>query len=546
MRRNLALSTRIMLLQFGIVASTALVGFALTVHLTREQLDHQYGQRALAIAEAVAASPTIRDAFDDPDPAETIQPVAEAIRTASGASFVVVANRNWIRYSHPNPGQIGKPLSTDPGPALQGRAWVGTETGTLGRSVRGKVPVRDYEGNIIGVVSVGILEAQISAALRDQLPELSIYVLLALALGVAGSVLLARRLKRQTFGLEPREIARLLEQREAMLHGIREGVVATDRGGRLTLVNDEARRLLGLDADSVGRPVADLVPPGRLRDVLVGDLSGPDEVVLRGDRVLVANRMPVVVRDSVAGAIVTLRDRTELDGLTRELVGARSMADALRAQAHEFSNRLHTIAGLVELRRNDDAVRFIAGTTLIHQELTESLVERVGDPTLTALLLAKASVATERGVRLRLASDTFLVGETEDSRDLLTVVGNLVDNALDAAADGPPDPDDPADPDGGGWVEVCVRAEDGGGVVVRVRDSGPGIDPALVDEIFRDGFTTKVAAAGLRRGLGLALVAQAARRWGGSVQVRNDPGAVFTVRLPRLAVRRAQAGTVVS
>jgi two-component system, CitB family, sensor kinase len=535
MRRNLALSTRILLMQFGIVAFTVLLGAVVSVRLTREQLDRQYEQRVLAIAGAVAASPSIRDAFDNPSPAATIQPLAEAVRQASGATFVVVANRDHIRYSHPNPAEIGRRLSTDPGVAMQGRAWVGTETGTLGRSVRAKVPVRGAGGAVIGIVSVGILERQVNAALLDQLPELAVYVLIALALGVAGSVLLARSLKRQTFGLEPRDIAALLEQREAMLHGIKEGVVATDPDGRTTLVNDEARRLLGLGAGCEGRRLGDLLSPGRLRDVLTGDQEGGDQVVLAGERILLANRMPVVVRDQVIGAVVTLRDRTELDGLTRELDGARSLADALRAQAHEFSNRLHTIAGLVELGRTQDAVRFIADATLVHQELAESLVERVGDQTLTALLLAKAAVASERGVTLRLAADTLLIGEIAHCRDVVTVVGNLVDNALDAVTSTP----------AGGWVEVGVRAGETGGVVVRVRDSGPGIDPALVDAVFRDGFTTKVAESGVRRGLGLALVAQAARRWGGSAEVRCDGGAVFTVTLPDLAVREATAGAVV-
>lgn len=537
MRRNLALSTRILLLQFGIVAFTVLLGAAISVRLTREQLDQQYGQRVLAIAEAVAATPAITDAFDDPDPTATIQPLAEAIRQASGATFVVVANRDQIRYSHPNPKQLGRRLSTDPGPAMRGQAWITTETGTLGRSVRAKVPLHDRSGQVIGIVSVGILERQITAALLDQLPEMSVYVLVSLALGVAGSVLLARNLKRQTFGLEPREIAALLEQREAMLHGIREGVVATDQDGHTTLINDEARRLLGLAAGCEGRRLADLLPAGRLRDVLTGEQPGGDQVVLAGELVLVANRMPVVVRDQVVGAVVTLRDRTELDGLARELDGARSLADALRAQAHEFSNRLHTIAGLVELGRNEEAVRFIADASLVHQELTESLVERVGDPTLTALLLAKAAVASERGVALRLAADTLLIGEVDHCRDLVTVVGNLVDNALDAVT---------SRPAGNGWVEVGVRAGDAGGVVVRVRDSGPGVDPALVGAVFRDGFTTKVAESGIRRGLGLALVAQAARRWGGSVQVRSDDGATFTAELPGLTVRKARSGVVVT
>ena len=374
-------------------------------------------------------------------------------------------------------------------------------------------------------MSVGLLASRVSAQLRNDLPVLLIPPAIGLALGALGSILLARRIKRQTFGLEPGEISALLEQREAVLHGIREGMVATDHSGRVILVNDEAKRLLDVDDSVVGRPFAEAVPAGHVRDVVEGTVDGPDQVVLVNDRVLVANRMPVTVRGRDVGAVVTLRDRTELEGLLRELNDVRSLADALRAQEHEFSHRLHVIAGLLELGRYDDAGGFINTSSRAHQELVASVVEHVGDPMLAALLLGKAAVASERGIDLRCGGHKP-AGGYGDPRDLVTVVGNLVDNALDSLAAA-----------GGGWIEVTLRNETGG-VVVRVRDSGPGVDPGLVDEIFRDGFTTKVAAGTGRRGLGLALVSQTVRRReGGYVTVDNDGGAMFTVFLPHLDER---------
>jgi two-component system CitB family sensor kinase len=348
---------------------------------------------------------------------------------------------------------------------------------------------------------------------------MSLTVLLALALGVGGSLALARRLDRQTFGLDAREIAGLLEQRDAVLHGIREGVLAVDASGRVTLANDEARRLLSIGADPLGRALAELVPEGRIREVLTGAKSGADQIVLAGDRVLVANRMPVAVRGREVGAVVTLRDRTELEGVIKELDTVRGLAHALRAQAHEFSNKLHTVGGLIELGRLDEAVRFIAETSLVHQELVDLVQQRIADPALAALLLAKAAVASERHVDFRLASDARLPVEVSDVRDVITVVGNLVDNAIDAVATTP-----------SAWVEVSVYAEAEGGVGVRVRDSGTGIDAAVIDEIFREGFTTK--RGGSHQGLGLALVRQATQRHGGWVRVANDGGAVFTALIP--------------
>src|SRR5207253_6353416 len=220
-----------------------------------------------------------------------IQPIAEASRKRATALFFLVANTGGIWYSHPDPEQIGQRVSTDPSPALQGQAWVGIEQGTLGWSVRAKVPIFGAQGQVVGIVSVGFLEDQVNATVLQWMPVIGGNVALALGLGIAGSLLLARRLKRQTFGLQPSDIAALLEQRESMLHGIREGMVATDRDGRITLVNDEARRLLGLEGPVEGRKIEECVPAGRLRDVLTGSRGGTDQMLLARARVLLANRM---------------------------------------------------------------------------------------------------------------------------------------------------------------------------------------------------------------------------------------------------------------
>jgi two-component system, CitB family, sensor kinase len=518
---RLRLSTQILLLQLAIIVLTLGIGVTVSVLHARDELDRESGKQSLAIARTLAQSPEIRRAFATKDPPRIIQPIAEATRRATGASFVVVANSKGIRYSHPDPAKIGKPLSTDPSQPLAGKEYVGVQTGSLGTSVRAKVPIRDAGGKIIGLVSVGLLERNVTAQLVSDLPVLLIPPAIALMLGVAGSFLVARRIKRQTFGLEPPEIATLLEQREAVLHGIREGTVASDAAGRVTLVNDEAKRLLGIDDSALGSRLADIVPPGHARAVLAGQVAEPDQIVLVDDRVLVANRMPVSVRGHEVGAVVTLRDRTELEKLLRELADVRSLADALRAQEHEFSHRLHVVAGLIELGRYDEAVSYIKDSSFVHQALVASIVESIGEPAIVALLLGKAAVASERGVELRVTEDTRLPDDYPDARALITVVGNLVDNALESVAS-----------TAGGSVEVRIRDE-AEGVLVQVRDSGSGVDPAHVDEIFRDGFTTKVATGVGRRGLGLALVSQTVRaRTGGYVNVVNEGGALFTAFLP--------------
>jgi len=520
---RLTLASRIFALQIGIVLLVVLVGALAAVLVIRTQLDRSYEGRSLAVADSVAALPLVREAVRAGDPDRSLQPLAEQIRLATGATFIVITDERGIRFSHPNPDRIGEMVSTDPEPALSGVRWSGTQEGTLGVSVRGKVPIVDDGGTVVGMVSVGFLQAEVGSQLLSQLPTLAAFLAAAITLGALGSLLLARHLKSQTFGLEPAEIAGLLEQREAILHGIREGAVAVDLDGRITLVNDEARRLLAVDPGAVGRRVDEVVGQGRVRDVLAGVLDRPDQLVITGGRVLVANRMPVYIDGVVTGSVVTFRDRTELAEVLRELEGVRSVTDALRAQAHEFSNRLHTIVGLVELGRHGEAVRLSTEDAVVHQELIETLLGRVGDPTLSALLLAKAVVASERGISLRLSDDTLLVDEIDDPRDLVTVIGNLVDNALDAVAAGPTSD--------GRWVDVGVHAE-ADAIVVRVHDSGPGVDQANVDRLFEEGFTTKETGGQSMRGLGLALVQQVVRRRGGDISVTSEGGAAFTVRLP--------------
>jgi two-component system CitB family sensor kinase len=353
----------------------------------------------------------------------------------------------------------------------------------------------------------------------------------ALGLGAALSFLLSRRLKRQTFGLELDEIAAMLQEREATLHGIREGLLGIDKRGRVVLANDEAHRLLALPPDVQGRRVEELFPPGRLRDLVGGATEGTDQPLVVGDRIVVANRMPVRLdhREHV-GWVVTFQDRTESEKLLRELDTVGGLAEALRAQSHEFSNRLHTVAGLVQLGRYDEAVSFVTALTNARNELAGLLVDHVEDPSLAALLLGKSSVAAERGVAFKVVVPGRLAVVPGALQDVMRVLGNLVDNALDAAGSAAATNGTDKEP----FVEVRLRPS-GTDLVISVADSGPGVPEEDRESIFEDGWTTKPSRTGARRGLGLALVRETVARRGGLVDVRQEVGAVFSVLLPGVA-----------
>jgi two-component system CitB family sensor kinase len=515
--RKRRLSTQILVSQLTILVATVLVGFALFAQQEREHLDRQYQDRALAIAQTVAGIPVIREAMEYGDSGNVVQSTAERIRQNSGARYIVVIDLDGVRHSHPNPALIGQRVE-EPLIARDGHGHTGVDPGSLGLSANGKAPLYGPSGNLVGEVSAGILESDVDAALYHELPIFGLYFGIALAIGVLASYLLARRLKRTTFGLELHEFATLLQEREAMLHGIREGVLGLDEDGRVTVVNDEARRLLGLGTTALGRPLAELIAAGRLRDVLTGAVGGPDETVLTDEYCLAVNRMPVCLQGRELGAVVTVRDRTELVGVLRELDNVRGLTDALRAQQHEFANRIHTLAGLIELGDQAQARAFIEEVSARQGEEARSIRERVGNPLVAALVLAKETVAAERGVRLCLSADSVLGEAADRSQALLTVLGNLLDNAIDAAG-------------AGGSVDLWL-ADDEEGITVRVSDSGPGIPADATAEVFQDGYTTKQPRGELRRGLGLALVQRIVTQAGGTVQLRPGPGAVFTVRLP--------------
>lgn len=512
--------SQVLLMQLSIAAGVAVLATGLFLAPLGEQLDDQAMRRALAIAQTTAQQPQLARDLEDTTPAPDgpVQREAERIRKATGAEYVVVLDLRGVRWSHTDPQRIGGLVSTDPGEALAGQDVMEIDDGTLGRSARGKVPLRDENGAIIGAVSVGIAYDSVRARLIHAIPGLFAYAGGALAVGALAAWLISRRVQRQTRDLAFSDIAALLAEREAMLHGIREGVVALDRDGRVRLLNDEAQRLLGIGEEAVGRSPDAALGAGRTADVLAGRVTGTDLLTVRGRRVLVANRMPT----DDGGAVATLRDRTELDRLGRELDSTRGLIDALRAQDHEHANRMHTLLGLLELEMYDDAVEFVGEVVGDHRATSEQVAEKIRDPLLAALLVGKATVAAERGVALWVSDGTRLPDRLIDPRGLVTVVGNLVDNALDAVAGTPH-----------ARVEVELRTE-GSTAVLVVRDTGPGIAPEHRGLIFTEGWSTKEPPAHRERGIGLPLVRRLAERQGGSAEVGEAPGggAEFTVVLP--------------
>jgi len=499
-------------------------------------LEDQIGQRALSVAKSVAVVPEVIAAFDVSDPARVIQPIAEAVRIQTGATFVVVGNRDSIRYSHPLEDRIGERMvGEDNAPALErGESYVSRAVGSLGPSIRGKVPVYDATGQVVGVVSVGFLADEIEQRIATDLASNWVLMVLVASLGLAGAVLIAGRFKRAILGLEPHEISRRLKERDAILDSIHEGIVAVNADGTITLLNHAARRFLPeelLASDPVGRPIHKVLPKSRLHEVLVSREAQFDSETWIGEQLVVVNRVPIVVDGHGEGAVATFRSRMEILELSRRLFEVKRFADELRAQAHEFSNKLHTIAGLLQLDRSREALELISQETRIEQAHITLLQSRVADPVLCGMLVGKMIRANARGVAIEVVRDSSMrLGFSESGREaLVSIVGNLIENACEA-------------PRAVG-VAPQVRlffTDIGEDIVFEIDDNGQGVPDALMEAVFESGVSTK----GEYRGIGLALVRQQCQRHGGDVALEQSElgGACFIAIVNKASVREVVNG----
>jgi sensor histidine kinase regulating citrate/malate metabolism len=520
--RDSTVAQQIFVLQSLMVLVVVVAAVTLAyVDARRAQIDSARG-RALAVAEAVADAPTVRQALRRADPSRTIQPYAEQVRRDSGTDFVVVMDLDRTRFSHPDPARIGEPFIGDLGDAPDGGVFTQEYAGTLGPSMRAVVPVFD-RGTVVALVSAGITMDRIEGQIRGRVLGILLAALAVLGIGAVGTWLISRRLKRQTHGLGAGEITRMYEYYDAVLHAVREGLLLVDLQGRVQLVNDEAARLLSLPPDVRRRRVSELGLPESLTASICSSDARPDEIHVVGDYVLVVNQAPARWQGRDVGSVVTLRDHTEIQAVAGELDTVRGLAESLRSQNHEAANRLHTVVSLIELDRTEEALDFATAELAAAQRLTDRVVGSVDEPVVAALLLGKTAQAAERGIDLAISPETRVSELFVDPRDMVTVLGNLLDNAFDAVAES-------------AVRKVVVEVlADAAELTVRVGDSGPGLEPGEAERAFERGFSTKPSDGAVGRGLGLALVGQVVRRYGGVVEVGTADlgGAQFDVWLPR-------------
>ncbi len=520
--KQLPLRWKITFLTFGLIVLIIVVGGINLIENFSRTLENELGSRALAVARTVAQIEQIQNNVGTPDGVEVIQPIAEKIRLATNVEYIVVLDMDRTRFSHPLQERIGHRFEGgDEGPAFADHEYISRASGIMGPSVRAFVPVKIDEGTRqVGVVVVGILTPTISRLLAGIRSRFYVSLFIGLLIGLAGSVYLADNIKRAMFNMEPNEIARLLEERNSIFHAIGEGIIAIDRDMKITVMNEEAKRMMAYEGEAVGKPVTEVIPDSRLPWTMeTGSIELNQERALNDTTVLVS-RIPIAVKGEIVGAVATFKDKTELHELAEELTGVKRFIEALRVQNHEHMNKLHTIAGMIQLERYGEAVDYIFEVNTEREELTVFLTKNILDYSVAGLLLGKHSRAKELKINLDIDRQSHMeeLPPQLDSSTMVIIIGNLLENAMEAVAGLEPERR---------IVKILIRNLPEH-LLIRVHDKGVGIDPENIENIFKSGFSTKKARG---RGFGLPLVKQYADNSRGEILVDSRQNAYTTIEV---------------
>lgn len=514
----------ITLLVCTVVIFSLLVTDILISHNVERTTEDSQAEKAKTIAHIVANDSIVIDGLIGKADTSAIQTYTNRILKNTGVQFIVVMDMNGIRKSHPNPQKIGHHfIGGDEGPALKGKEHVSLAEGTLGISMRVFVPVFSETGEQLGAVSVGISADNVKERVKESRHIIYIGVGVGVLVGIIGAILLARHIKKSLFGLEPHRIAKILEERNTMLQSVKEGIIAVDKEANVTLINNEAKRLFkksGLEEDFIGKDVELYMPNSRIKEVLqTGEIQLNEEQNIYGITI-VTNRVPLYVKGEIVGAIATFRDKTEIRKLAEELTGIRLYAEALRAQSHEFMNKMHVVLGLTHMKQYEELQKYISGMVSEHQYEIGGVMKRIKSPVFAGFLLGKLSYAREKNIKLIISEDSYMPEMDDESitHELITIVGNLIDNALEAVTNCEK-------------KQVEVEIQYGDTLTITVQDTGKGIPEEEIGALFTKGYSTK----GDNRGYGLYLVKESIQRINGEIHMHSlvGKGTTITIEIPR-------------
>ncbi len=525
------LTTRLMLTLVFVVLLQAIVSGGFTLHYIEVILEGRIGDQALQLSRVVSSLPQVRQGLLEKD-ANQIQPLAESIRHQTDARFIVVGDVEGIRYSHPIVNRIGKKrVGGDNQRAIKnGESYVSKAIGSLGPSMRGKSPVFDKEGKVIGVTSVGYMLDSIDGTISAYQKTVILVVIVSLLFSMLVGMAISGHFKRILFGLEPEEIAGLFEERLATLETVREGIIAIDRKGKITTFNRTAVETLGLPQNEVltGRDIGQVLPDSDMWSILEKGKAETDKEIFINGQSLIVNRLPVQVGGKTTGVVSSFRPKGELELLTRKLSHIEQYAETLRSQSHEYANKLHTIAGLIQIDAKAEALELIGQESKGVQELVYLLVNAVPDPVLSGCILGKFNRARELGLNLIVDAESHMTDLPEDlpREQLVSMLGNLLDNAFEATR---------LHRKKNNSTEQSVKltmSDYGNDLIFEIDDHGEGIPDRERQRIFEKGVTSKAETG---HGYGLYLVGEIIDNLDGQISISPITGGTrVIVYLPKI------------
>ncbi|GIP39301.1 putative C4-dicarboxylate sensor kinase [Paenibacillus sp. J31TS4] len=510
---SLRMNWKIAILSFGIVTFSLLISGIILLGSMIRLKEEEIGRRVMITARTVAELPDIRQSLETGERREAIAPVADRIRVINDMTYIVVMDMDRVRLSHPVAERIGDVFrSEDAEAAFAEHTFQTKAKGEQGTALRGFVPVMNSAHEQVGVVMAGRLLPTTGELIADNRAPITLTLLLSLLFGVWGSWKLAGHIKKQMFDLEPAEIARVLEERTAAFHAMHEGVIAIDMEERITIFNDKAKEVFGITGDVIGRSITEIIPDSRLPEILRLDRAIYNQEIIVGNKLIWSNRVPMQVQGRRIGALAIFQDRTEVAKMAEELTGVRAFVDALRVQNHEHRNKLHTIAGLLQLEQPDKALAYLFDVTERQEQLTRFLTQRISDASVSGLLLSKVGRGKELGIEVKLdpLSKLEAFPSNLDHHDLVLILGNVLENAFDAL-------ERTDRPD----KEVFVSlAQDEQSLSLLVEDNGIGMDDETRLRMTEKGFSTKAEG---KRGYGMHLVSGIVRKGGGELTCESVP-----------------------
>lgn len=523
--KQLSLKYKIMIYVISMICLVLIFAGFIVINDVINNVHTSISNRALAIGRVIANVDDVQKALVSSNPSEILQPIAENWRQATGAAFIVISNMDEIRLSHPEVSKIGTPMvKLDRELVLHGQEFVTVAKGVLDPALRAYVPIFDYydKNKQVGFISVGFYLDDIAEKGKQSAVRVFYAFLLAVVLCSVGSCILANNVKKAIFDLEPYEIAKIVKEHAATLQAIREGLIAVDINGIINIINDEAERMLGIPREQLyGKAVFLLFPMNNLQQVINAGETIFDHEIKIGDLVVMANIVPIEIEGRLSGAVISFRDRTEVIRLAEEITGVKTFVDIMRAQAHEYKNKLHAISGLIQLGRAEEAVDYIIDSCLNKEYLYEKLSMRIKDSIVFGLLMGKSKRMRELGIEMDIAPESSLTSLPKNfaSGDMVLVLGNLLENAIDVL-----------EKEKNKKIVVTLK-QDNNGIYIRVWNSGPWINEEINDKIYEKGITTK----GSKRGIGLALVKEKVELNKGTIYHRNlaSGGVEFNVYIPK-------------